>query len=511
MPRIPFTEWLPDIGALSSKGVVVATNVLPAPDGFDPSPQFEKASDPVRERPLGARAVLDKSLVTYQYCGTDTGLFVNEGGIWVERTRYNTPGDDQSGFNSYESTTSGFWDFMQWGDQIIATNGFDVPQIATIGSQTGFADLNTGAWDFKARYVAIIRSYVVMAHLDDISDPEGDPQRPSRVKWSGFNNETQWTPDTSTLSDYEDLKQKKIVRIFGGEYGVIFQDRSIWKMTFIGAPVVFQFDEVQPDIGLIAPGAAVQVGDMIYFWSQKGFFALKSGSQMIPIGANKIDLFAATDLDQNYSFKISAAADPKSQKVHFLYPGPGNVGGEPNKRLVFDVATGNWSVVDESLSLIWHTAGVSIDLEVAASPGDPLDLDAAGAGDVSFDDPRWIGTAYSLAAFNSIWESGFFNGENLRGEIITAEYSFNPNGRASLQGVRPLVEGGTVTAQVGSRNSLGAAVDYSAVAPTSRDLTIYFRKNARYHRIRFYLEGDWDHAMGFEIEDRDLRMVEGRG
>ena len=509
MPRIPFTEWLPDIGALSSKGVVVASNVLPAPDGFDPSPRHEPASGALPERPLGAKAVLDKTLVTYQYVGTDTGLFVNNGGTWVEKTRYNTPGDDQSGRNQYAATSQGFWDFVSWGDQVIATNGFNVPQISTIGSQIGFADLSMGAWPFKARYVTVIRNYVVMAHLDDTSDPEGDAQRPSRVKWSGFNNETQWTPDPSTLSDYEDLKQGKIVRIFGGEFGVIFQDRSIWKMTFIGAPVVFQFDEVQPDIGLIAPGAAVQVGDTIYFWSQKGFFSLKAGSQLTPIGANKIDLFAAVDLDQNYSFKISAAADPQSQKIHFLYPGPGNVGGEPNKRLVFDVGTGKWSTVDEELSLLWTTAGISVDLEVPASPGDPLDLDAPNP--ISFDDPRWIGGAYSLAAFNKLWAHGYFAGDNLTGEIITAEYSFNPNGRASLQGVRPLVEGGTITAQIGTRNTLGGTVQFGSVLPASRDLTIYCRENARYHRIRFYFEGDWDHAMGFEVEDSDLRMVGGRG
>lgn len=509
MPRIPFTEWLPDIGALAGKGVVVATNVLPAPDGFDPSQKHVPSSSAVRERPLGAKAVLDKSLVTYQYCGGQTGLFVNESGIWTERTRYNIPGNQGSGYKPYTGTNQGFWDFVQWGNFVIATNGSDAPQISTIGAQIGFDDLSMVGWPFIARYVCIVRNYVVMGHLIDTSDPEGDSARPSRVKWSGFNNETQWVPDSSTLSDYEDLKQKQIVRLFGGEYGVVFQDRSIWKMTFIGSPAVFQFDEVQPDIGLIAPGAAVQVGDTIYFWSQKGFYALKAGSQLTPMGANKIDLYAAKDLDQNYAFRISAAADPKSQKIHFLYPGPGNVGGLPNKRLVFDLATGNWSNVDETLTLVWATAGVSVDLEVAATPGDPMDLDAPDP--VSFDDPQWIGTSYALSAFDQTYQSGFFNGANLRGEIVTAEYAFNPNGRTSLQGFRPLIEGGSIVAQVGSRNSLGEVVSYGALLPTSRDLTIYPRVNARYHRIRFYFDGDWDHAMGFEIEDRMLRPVEGRG
>jgi len=264
------------------------------------------------------------------------------------------------------------------------------------------------------------------------------------------------------------------------------------------------------EVGLIAPGAAVQVGDTIFFWSQKGFYAITAGSKLTPIGANKVDLFAAVDLDKSYTFKISAASDPRSQQIHFLYPGPGNLGGEPNRRLVFDTATGGWSLIIESLALIWSTAGTSIDLDAAETlPGDPEDLDADEP--VSFDDPRWVGGAFALAAFNPTFQSGFFNGSNLAAEIETPEYAFNANGRASLQGFRPLIEGGTLTAYVGSRNALSENVVWGPLLTTGRDLKIYTRTNARYHRIRFEMAGDWDHAMGWEIEDRDLRMGEGRG
>jgi hypothetical protein len=330
-------------------------------------------------------------------------------------------------------------------------------------------------------------------------------------------------PDTSTLSDYEDLKESKIVRIFGGEYGVIFQDNSIWKMTYIGAPAAFQFDNVAPDIGLIAPGAAVQVGDTIFFWSQKGFYALTAGQKLTPIGANKIDQFAATDLDANYTYRISAAADPKSQQIHFLYPGAGNLGGEPNRRFVFDTSTANWSLVIERLALLWTTAGTAIDLDdqgitnpsppptFLERPGDPYDLDAPDP--VSFDDPRWVGSSWGIAAFNSAFMSGFFDGANMRAQIETAEFAFNQNGRARLQGFRPLIEmgGGIITAEVGTRNSIADSVVWGPILSTSRDLRIYTRTNARYHRIRFNMTGQWDHAMGWEMEDRDLKMGEGRG
>ena len=296
-------------------------------------------------------------------------------------------------------------------------------------------------------------------------------------------------------------------------------------MSYVGTPTAFQFDEVAAGVGLIAPGAAVQVGDTIFFWSRKGFYALTAGQKLTPIGANKVDSFANTDLDKSYTHHMYAAADPTSQQIHFLYPGAGSVGGEPNRRLVFDTTTGNWSLIIENLALLWTTAGSVIDLDdpgvtnpnppppFTQRPGDPYDLDAPDP--VSFDDPRWVGDAWALAAFSPSFRNGFFDGATQRAQLETTEYAFNQNGRARLHGFRPLVEigGGTgeVTAEVGTRNSLTENVVWGPILPTSRDMRIYTRTNARYHRIRFNLTGEWDHIMGWEMEDRDLKMGEGRG
>lgn len=502
MPQWKFGKWAPDQSPFGNPGVVRATNVIPAADGYDPARQYSVATTELAERPLGARAAISAAGTAFQYVGTATGLHVNIGGTWTERTR----DDGLGGFDPYAATD--FWDFAQWRDLLIAVNKFDEPQIVTLGASNQFDDLVTTGWPFKAKFVTTIKGHVVMANLDDTSDPVS-AQRPSRVKWSGFNDHESWVPDTATLSDYEDLGSQKIQRIFGGEYGVVFQETSIWRMTYIGAPAVFQFDETVPGVGLIAPGACAQVGDTIYFWSAKGFFALTAGSQLDAIGAEFVDDFLKRDLDSNYLSKISAAADPRTHHVHFLYVGSDNQGGEPNRRAVYDTTTGNWSVVDEELSLLWSTQGIGVDLDSAEAPGDPLDLD--DPEEVSFDDPRWIGDSKALAAFGPDFASGFFDGANLTGEIETAEIAFNPNGRSMLTRFRPLIEGGTITARVGVRNSLNDAVSFGPTVSMRNDGSMVTRNNARYHRVRFFLADDWDHAIGWEAEPRDIRRVEGRG
>src|SRR5690606_8482560 len=154
------------------------------------------------------------------------------------------------------------WQFVSWKNKVLATNFNDNPQQITFGAGN-FSNLTTA---FKARHITTIRDFVVVANTSDATDG----LVPSRVRWSAFNDETDWTVSPSTLSDFNDLKIAPVIRILGGEYGIICQRNSIWRMTFVGAPIVFQFDEVLPGFGPIATGAIAQDGDLAYFLSDRG-------------------------------------------------------------------------------------------------------------------------------------------------------------------------------------------------------------------------------------------------
>jgi hypothetical protein len=44
-----------------------------------------------------------------------------------------------------------------------------------------------------------------------------------------------------------------VQKVVGGEYGLVFQERAVWKMTYIGSPVIFQFDLIERSRGAFAP------------------------------------------------------------------------------------------------------------------------------------------------------------------------------------------------------------------------------------------------------------------
>jgi hypothetical protein len=282
-------------------------------------------------------------------------------------------------------------------------------------------------------------------------------------------------------------------------------------MTFTGAPTVWQFDEVLPGIGVIAPGAAAQDGEVIYMLSSKGFFAVERGTQATPIGIGRIDEFVRTDLDFANVHRMSTVADPNSKRVYFAYPGAGNVAGRPNRIIIYDRAQDRWSVVDNDVELIWAAGGTGTSLDSPAAVGDP-DLVDDPPTEVSFDDPRWIGGAPFVAAFDEDFASGSFSGSVRDAVLTTKEFALGgANGRAQLNGFRALIQGGTVTAEVGTRNSLADDVSYGLVLTSRPEQRFTTRRNARYHRFRLTLSGEWRHAIGLEIGNNDLRSGGMRG
>ena len=264
---------------------------------------------------------------------------------------------------------------------------------------------------------------------------------------------------------------------------------------------MFQFDQTIPGIGLIAAGAAAQDGDTIYFLSDRGFFSVTNGSQVTPIGAEKIDRTVLSELDSNNLHRISCAIDPTTNRVFWAYPGAGS-NGRPNKIVVYDRAINRWSQIEQDVELLWSAGGIGFTLE-SLSTANP-DLDAMT---VSLDSNRWKGGAAILGAFDSDYKSGSFDGSPMAACLTTKEVEISSGARTPINSFSPIVDGGTVTGKVITRNSQADAVTEGlalTLRPSGRFTT---RANARYHRFELSISGVWDHALGVNIDKKTPRAT----
>jgi hypothetical protein len=85
--------------------------------------------------------------------------------------------------------------------------------------------------------------------------------KPFRIQWSGLNDTTNWTSGVNS-SDFQDFPDGGIVRgVAGGEFGTVFQDQAIRRMSYIpGSPLIFQIERIAQDLGLFAPYSIVRAG-----------------------------------------------------------------------------------------------------------------------------------------------------------------------------------------------------------------------------------------------------------
>jgi hypothetical protein len=334
----------------------------------------------------------------------------------------------------------------------------------------------------------VVGNFVVFGNTNDGTDGN----QPQRVWWSGFDDETEWTAGTNQ-SNHAQLEGKggDIQAIVGGEYGIVFREKSIHRMDYAGIPTVFDMSEVEPGRGTPAPDSIVVVGADIYFLGQDGFYVLKNGTVSEPIGESKIDRYFWGGLNEDYLANITSAVNPETGHIFWSYPSDESTMGVPDRLLIYNYKIGRWSTATVDLQLLVTGAGSIYTLE---------ELDVFGTVDtigISFDSASWQGGAVKLAAFDTSNKLGFFSGDVMTATIETGKI-YTEGKKTSVSAIRPIIDGGSTITLLTQEN---LPDDTEVVTgPTAIDASgkADFRSNARYHRIRATTTGAFNHAVGVE-------------
>lgn len=477
---VPIGAYLPDLPALDNPGATVALNVVPGPSSYRPLASLSAQSDPLPAPCQGAFAARDAAGNVANFAGTATGLYRLSGMSWIDVTR-------ASG-GAYATPADGAWRFAQFGPLVIAVNGVDAPQKWLLGQSAAFEALAGGAP--LGACIATVRDFVVMGRVG---------VDPGRVQWSAINDAEDWTVSAATQADFQDLPDGGWVRaIVGGEAGIVLQEQAIKRMTYVGAPLVFQIDEIARNRGAAVAGAVASFERSTFFLDNDGFYALVGADQLVPIGDRKIDGTFWSQVDQGHLHRISAAIDPVNKLYIVAYPAAGNEAGRPNRLLIYNWTAERWSEADVETELVFTAlsqASYSLDGLDAVSGS----LDGLG---FSLDSRAWTGGLVLLSAVDAQHRLGIFGGPNLEARIETGEAQLVPGRRTVVAGVRPLIDGGAVSMAVGTRDLPDAAVAWSAPSARNAYGLCPLRAEGRYHRARITVAagGSWTHLQGLDVE-----------
>lgn len=479
MPKIQIGEWLPDLAGLN--GSQTAENVKPLGAGYKQLEAGEVITGSLVARCQGFGTAQDVSGDWFSYAGDATDLYMAASNSWA------------SAFAA--GATLGAterWEFVNWPGEIIALSKGEEPLDDTIGTGA-FSTFMTSTLKPKAATGTVIKSHLVLGNYND-----GTEFRDG-VIWSATGDYKDFDASVTTGSGADRIASGGTVqRVIGGEYGTIFTENAIWLMTFEGPPTLFRFDPISRNVGAIAPGAVIPVGNSIYFLSSDGFRRL-DGTTLTDIGENKVDETVLGLLDHTNLHRVSSAFEPMTGLIYFSYP---TASGNPDRLAIYNPKQQRWADASFEHELIMLDYTKSITLEDANWTN--IALDDPSVSGISLDDPRFQGGVAQIGHIDTAHRVQWWLGTGRTATVDTPEQQFFEAKRAFLNKARPYVEGSSasITVSVGTREQLSDAVSFgTAVAPNSFG-EVPLRDSGRFITLRQTITGGFNDVVGIEAEPK---------
>lgn len=283
--------------------------------------------------------------------GTPQGLFLWDNDVILAITPAGFPAGrddtfygDGYGFGLYGGEAYGIsggaaalgattWSFDTWGDHVVGCATHD-QKIYVYDNDSLPAVVITGAPTALALMVTPERSLVAIGANNDMR----------RIMWSDHENFTTWTPDVNNAAgDWRFQTDGTLVtgrRVRGAN--LLFTTTDVHRMDFIGGTLVYRFDLVSQNCGLIAP-LAVQVVEGGALWmGQRGFFVY-SGGQVQTLDCDIQD-YVFGDINPGQAAKFSSGHIAAFSETLFFYCSAAS--SAINRCVAFNHREKHWTIVD---------------------------------------------------------------------------------------------------------------------------------------------------------------------
>lgn len=488
----PVGTWRPDTpdyagNDTNAQDSLEALNVIARESSYAPFPSLASvSSNTLDARAQGAFFARKSDGSGVVIVGTVDKLYKWTGGAFSDITRLS---------GGYACPSDGVWSFSQFGSKVYASNGTDNMQKYDLDLDSNFSD-NTGSPPV-AKYQAVAGDFLFTGQQGASSASR------QLLQWSSINDPTaSWAASQATQANNQPLPDGGWIQgLVGQEYAVYaLQEFAVRRGTYTGGATIWQFAKVTDNLGCSIPGTIASFRDLIFFYHRSGFYMLQGGTQITPIGEQRVNNWFASNLDFSNQTRVCCGIDPVNGLYAVAFPDLNNSGGNPNHILAYSWTVDRWTHIQPSsaVQFMWSAATQSITtIEQLAVLYATLEL-------VPFplDSTVWTGVGRPiLGGFDTTNALGFFNGPNLQATMDTTEINLAGNGAYSfIASARPMVDGGTPQMKIGTRNRLEDAVSFGTAQTMDSRGRCHFRASARYHRGRIIVPSGstWTHCQGVD-------------
>ena len=446
--------------------------------------------------------------------------------------------------NNYAATeNTRRWTTTNLNGLLIATNGYDAPQIWPLNSSgvpaktvplrelQNWSVATTKEAGNSTNKSEVIRSFkTFLVGLNWTNVVARNNAEPRLVKWSTeasyFTAPVTWDSSDATLDagEYE-LADTPGVILDGlplGDSFIIYKNDSIYIMNYVGTPYIFSFKLLSPTIGALCKNSVVDFENGHFFMGNSNFY-LCNGQTVTPLLTGKLrravfDVIVAGDLNDPSWEKSFVVADHVHKEILACYPTEGST--VVNKAVIW-----NWEKNTFTFRDLPTTSHISNGI-LAANPGGKLwsgstktwneDSEAWGSSDY---DTHLENLVFADVSNTKFYRDNAGNQEdtsNMTAYIERSGYDLgDPQSVKFVSAVYPQIEvsgNNTVNVYIGKQMSTEDAITWEGPAafnPNSQS-KVSCRVSGKYFGVKVESTTDIDwrlHGLAFEVQQSGTRGI----
>jgi hypothetical protein len=474
---IPFLGFSPDMDPTTPGVITDCSHLIPSEKGMVSAPSpVDAGTDVLVDDCRGAAVLQNTSGTRRTIAGTQSKLYELNSTTW----------DDVS-TGTYTGSSENRWSFAQFGNAAIASNDIVALQASTAGTFATIAGAPI------ARMIVAAPNFVLAFDTNEAT--YGD--QPDRWWCSAFQDHTSWTATVTTQATTGRLIGSGGAITAAAKFGqqvVAYKATDIFLGSYVGPPIVWQWDQVPGDVGCVGPEAVCDIGGAHVFVGEDNIW-LFDGTRPVPIAQGYVRQWFFNDSSPTYRYRTIVSYDKQNGRVWFFYCNTSNTTGTPDSAIVWHRFSKRWGRSNRTVEAVFQYVTPGLTWDTLSALG--LSWDALP--DVPWDSQSWQAAGRALAFFDSTHDLNTLTGVGSDSSLTTGDYG-DDYGALSIRGTRLrfLTEPTSATVVGYTKDGAGATLTVAG-SGTMADSKFDMRQTGRFHRFAFSLVGNME-TTGFVMD-----------
>ena len=411
------------------------------------------------------------------------------------------------------------WQGAQLGTAMLMNNGAEAPQYM-LPSQTRFSDLPSWPSQLVTQCIKPFSSFLVMVGYE-----LGSTKKPYTVRWSD-EYDPSGIPGSYDITSTTNLAGENVLGGNNGELvdqltlnnsNILYAERGVFAMDFIGGTLVFAFRELFSDDGILNRGAVASIPNSHVVVGQNDIY-IHDGSSKRSLVDNKVRRTFFNDLADTRS--VFCQTIPDSAEIYICYADQDAVDSQSaNRALVYNYAQDAFTFIDlpnvRALTVADRMDTSGNWSNSAATWNQSSDYWSNVSLGTEANNIRVFGACYSDSKVRILKDTNGLSGSNMNAFVEATKIDLDQVlGKSTrnikqLAGIMPQMEGtGTVRIEVGISDSPQDGIRWQVDKNfnVESDHKVDFRTSGRYFALRISSESasDFWRLTGLDIDIQEV-------